>query len=92
MLNKKRKKNPQFESMTRLHINDHSVRVWRTEKSLADAAAASNEDLRILAKAMEEKISGAHQIAEMIAVLPRVAAIEVLDYKGDGVLHYPDWS
>lgn len=77
--------NRQIESMTKCRIGVHNIRVWRTAESLAEAAS---HDDRIF-----QDVRGSNQveIAEWLAGQPKVAAVEVVDDFGCGVLIYPDW-
>lgn len=97
--------NPVYESMARVPIVSSEpaiprgwkdiyrgcVRVWRTEESLEAASSARNDDVRALVEAQGLTLTK-QALAQEIVALGRVAAVEVLDESGDGVLFYPDWS
>lgn len=97
--------NPVYESMARVPIFSSEpaiprgwkdiykgcVRVWRTEESLDAANAATNDDVRELVKAKGLKLTK-QELALAVVALGRVAAVEVVDECGDGVLFYPDWT
>jgi hypothetical protein len=80
--------NRQLESMTKGNTERFTVRVWRTEDSFD---VINNSDI-------ESEIKKCHyyqtpqQVAEDLEKIPRVAAVEVLDTSGNGVLVYPDWK
>lgn len=83
---------PAIESMTTVKVHEHAwlVRIWRTELHVQEKY--DNDDL--VAKVKEINDSGkatkaglAHEIANM----PRVAAVEVKDHTGMGVVVYKEW-
>lgn len=83
--------NRQLESMTRLQIGGLRARIWRTE---SDLAHVNNEDLQDLGLELNARWEPPeiNDVAERLAALDRVSAVEVLDYYGNGVLIYPDWK
>lgn len=84
--------NRQLESMTRVEIGPITVRVWRTE---TDLSKVDNADINNLANTLWVNMRHKPRPEELAAEfekLPRIAAVEVLNLKGDGVLIYPDWN
>ena len=79
--------NRQIESMTKFRAGPYTVRVWRSAETLAQAEAQS------FSFDTPNSISGATaaDIAEQMAGVKGVAAVEVVDDFGCGVLIYPDW-
>lgn len=96
--------NPVYESMAKVMLTESvpdtrrgwkeiprgCVRVWRSEASMEAAETATNEDVRTLVK--ESAGLSQREMAHAIVALGRVAAVEVLDETGDGILFYPDWN
>jgi len=80
--------NRQLESITKGTTERFTVRVWRTEDSLD---GINNSDI-------QSEIKKCHyyqtqqQVAEDLEKFPRVAAVEVLDTNGNGIVVYPDWK
>lgn len=91
--------NPVYESMTRVERDGVAVRVWRTE---ADGKRKDTSDLRevierVLSRGawwddQEHPQQLTQELLEELALIPAVAAIEVLDARGNGVVFYPDWN
>ena len=86
------KPNTVYESMHRIKRGKWVIRIWVTE---ADLSPGPSSALRKAAeKAASQKTAG--EVVEAFrtewADKPAVAAIEVLDHKGNGVVYYPDWS
>jgi hypothetical protein len=75
------------ESMTRIRLAKGAVRVWRDQGSLENFDTWDNDDLR---RAIRRNMT-TREIVEALTALPRVAAIEVLDDDGNGVVIYPEW-
>lgn len=90
--------NPVVETMTRVDVGPYRVRVWRNEPlwSKPDQLEASRGLVRRYVHGEWERsgLAGlpAYAFARRVATLSRVAAVEVLDPNGDGVVYYPDWS
>ena len=77
-----------IESMTRITLpNKTYIRVWRNEDTLQDSY--NNSDLNSMANRNTHLTLS--QLAEKIAEMPRVNAVEVLAVDGEGVLIYPSW-
>lgn len=81
-----------YESMTRVAHPFYAIRVWRDEAELFDAIDAddlsTNFDLHRAVKNLTSK----RAVFQALEMLPRVAAIEVLDRQtGDGAVLYLDW-
>jgi hypothetical protein len=82
--------NRQLESMTKVRLGRWVVRVWRTE---ADLSKLDNNDIHALgAKLCNSEQPDAQGIAHEFEKLPRVSAVEVVDWLGNGILIYPDWN
>ena len=81
----------EIESMTRLIIGEYVVRIWRTEESVE--GVYDNEDLEEAADTIEIRRATPHTIIGVLGQLDRVAAIEVTDVAGNGVVVYMvDWT
>lgn len=77
-----------IESMTRITLpNKTYIRVWRNEEQLLDQY--NNNDIKTVANLNVHLTIT--QLAEKIAAMPRVNAVEVLTGDGEGVLIYPSW-
>lgn len=77
-----------IESMTRITLPDKTyIRVWRNEDEVKDTY--DNSDLHTMTK-MNPHLTMS-QLAEKIATMPRVNAVEILTGDGAGVLIYPSW-
>lgn len=89
--------NPCFESMTSLQIGAFRIRVWREEATLEAACATDNADLHEWAGMQRADIvlhGDMPHILGLIGALkafPRVAAVEIVDLEGAGVVVYNDW-
>lgn len=94
-----------YESMTRVPLVEYApavrrgwnpkilgcVRVWRSEASLEAAANPDRTDIFAAVESVGPDATPLAIIAEL-EKLDRIAAIEVLDADGNGVLLYPDWA
>lgn len=81
--------NPVYESMTRYTFCGWVVRVWREEPHWT--SGPDGEVLELLNRIFV--VGGDRNgIANAVAMLPRVAAVEILDPHGNGGLFYPDWK
>jgi hypothetical protein len=83
-------KNPIFESMTKLRVGRFVVRIWREEDNLKSACVPNRADLHRLLPTL----TSADDVEEMLSLvlaMPRVAAVEVVDEKGDGDGAYASW-
>ena len=89
LLNRVRRKNPVYETMTRYPYCGFVVRVWREEPKRTDGP--DREVLEILNRHFTLG-SCRDAVVKIIGSLPRVAAIEILDPHGNGGLFYPDWK
>lgn len=92
----KKKLNPVLESMTRLHVDGRTIRVWRTEK---DFKSANNSDLHEWAAQLDGVIFASapnkptnEELIRAVCTFNRIAAVEVLDETGGGFVLYPDWN
>lgn len=81
--------NREFESLTQVQWREWTVRVWRTEASLADACAAFNLDVNHVC---QKTVGTVAELAEALEKLPRVSAIQIADVDGNGIALYPDWK
>lgn len=92
--------NRQIESMTRLKVARLTIRVWRTEEQ---SAVIDNRDLlywqsrwkgNVTDVEFSKEYEGAlmTKLAEELEKFPRIAAIEILNLDGNGILIYPDWK
>ena len=87
-------KYPAVESMTPVTMPDgRKVRIWREEPSHQFSHEAHEEVSReVLALARRQLVTTAGDLAEMIAdQVHGVAAVEVLDAQGRGVVVYKVW-
>lgn len=86
---------PIFESMTKVIVGRHIVRVWREELHLDAACDPLRNDIDLTANGLRDdgrtKSVPLQIIVEEFALLPRVSAVEVLDSNGNGVLKYNNW-
>lgn len=83
-------KNPVVESMYRYTLDNFNVRLWinrydmlhfHDDKSLYDHTA----------RHVIEATKRTDVIEAFVNSHPEIAAIEVLDISGNGVVYYPDW-
>ena len=84
-----------FETMTRGHIADFTVRVWRNCGNTF--RMGPDREIQAIMKEMDDSFIGnrngiVHQIVSQISCLMDVEAIEILDSDGNGGLFYPDWK
>lgn len=82
-----------YESMTRAIGWEHIVRVWREEASFK--SGPDEEIRRLLQNVRLERLKGSLEVArisQVLDALPRIAAYEILNQDGDGVVVYPDWK
>lgn len=86
------KRNTCYESMHRLQVGPHTVRIWRTETTLLEAVHPERAKLLADIHALID-IPGldAYALLSKIGCMERVAAVEVLDAHGTGSILYPDW-
>jgi hypothetical protein len=77
--------NRQIESITKFRVGPFNVRVWRKADTLVEADAHDMRDFLDVAGFDEA------EIADLIATRPNVAAVEVTNDFGNGVIIYPDW-
>lgn len=77
------------ESMTKISLPKYSVRVWRDENDSFEHLPGLYTDLHSVAQANQD--SPPADLAKKIAALPRVAAVEVLDWDSGGVVVYNNW-
>lgn len=77
------------ESMTKISLPKYTVRVWRDESDEYQHQPGLFTDLHSLAK--EHQDSPAAELAKILAALPKVAAVEVLDWDSGGVVVYNNW-
>lgn len=75
-----------IESMTSFVIHPCHIRVWRQESDVQKTY--DNED--IIAAVVAFGSRNIVEIAQLVAVMPRVNAVEVTS-NGQGILIYPDW-
>lgn len=87
---KHKEKNRVVESMTKVYYEGWTIRVWRTESPVVSDFAYPNGDIENNLKAV--KPDGVHEIAAVLDRLGFIAAYEILDHRGNGVVVYPDWS
>ena len=80
---------PFRESMTRISLPRFVIRVWRREAPDYVYSKAGNTDLVIVAHRCQELSMG--EIVDELAKIPRVAAIEILDWCQNGIVHYVEW-
>lgn len=76
-----------YETMTQVHACGFKVRVWR---AAAELVMGPEED--IFEKLSESVWKDADDIASEIEKFEGVAAYEIVDAHGNGVICYPDWS
>lgn len=82
-----------YESMTRASCWDHIVRVWREEPTFR--SGPDEEIARLLQNVRLERLKGVlevSRISQVLDALDRIAAYEILDQNGHGVVVYPDWK
>jgi hypothetical protein len=63
--------------------------VWRETDVVRNLNSYTNPDIEKLLD--ENSVVDLHVVAQMIAELPRVNAVEVTDQFGKGIVIYPDW-
>lgn len=78
-----------IESMTKIGLHNCTVRVWRKEIKVLDSY--DNSDVVAFAEGYSSTNYSTSDLAEAIARLPRVSAVEVLDIQGNGIVIYPEW-
>lgn len=77
------------ESMTKVSLPKYTIRVWRQEASDYEHKPGLYSDIEQVARANEG--STPSELAAKLAELPRVNAVEVLDWDLGGVVFYNDW-
>jgi len=77
-----------YETMTRVECCGFRVRVWRTAVDVG--AVAPDEEIR--AALAEEVWHDRDDIAAKVETFAGVAAYEIVDGAGNGIVVYPDWS
>jgi len=92
-------RNPIAETMSQLRVRNFKVRVWCSAEE-DDFGPDDNVSLK-LAKLDQEATTGNHifladdSLIELIKTnlqsVPNVAAYEILNEHGDGIVIYPDW-
>lgn len=78
-------KNRVYESMTKVHTGNYTIRVWCIEKEFKPGP---REDVH-------QAIAGHMRIAQIafaLELLPDISAYEILDNQGNGAIVYPDWK
>lgn len=79
------------ESMTRLSVLGLKVRVWRQQAAVENTY--NNQDLTARANSLvNASVFDIRTVAEALAALPGVNAVEVLGVNDCGVVIYPDWK
>jgi len=86
-MTRRKKKFPVIESMTKILTGSFVVRVWRSEKEVSNDY--DNQDLVVRALSVEPV--SRESLVEALSVMPRVAAIEVVNQYGNGVVAYVEW-
>lgn len=83
------RKNRCYEQMTKVHIGRYRVRVWTTTLNFI-----CTPDLRILtlANELDHRNPAPYIISQELDKLPNIAAYEILDTEGHGIVVYPDWD
>ena len=77
------------ESMTRISLPKYTIRVWRQEAEDHEHTPGLYSDIESVARANET--DKPVELAKKIAALPRVNAVEVLDWDLGGCVVYSDW-
>ncbi len=72
--------------MTRVHVGEHTVRVWSTKDKLTSGPVP---EVMALSKLDDPTLT---EISSALDALENVAAYEILDGLGNGALVYPDWG
>jgi len=86
-MTRRKKKFPVIESMTKILVGSFIVRVWRSEKEVSNDY--NNHDLVV--RALSVQPVSRESLVEALSVMPRVAAIEVVNQYGNGVVAYVEW-
>jgi hypothetical protein len=76
-----------IESMTRIHLPHHTIRVWRDEAT----SGYNNEDLLETADAEWLVGRSPGQVFVALLVMARVSAVEMVDERGNGSVVYTNW-
>ena len=83
-------KNPVMELMVPFNLAGYKIRIWWTDDG------TSFEKIRQLVELTTEcwpEGIGFKECANGIAeISDQVAAVEVLNYHGQGIVYYPDWK
>ena len=79
-----------IESMSKYSPLGLTIRVWRSEAELK-SRYSHNDIVKLIDRLSDNRSTPLHTYAQEIAKLPRINAVEVLDYDGHGVLIYPEW-
>ena len=84
-----------IESMTTIHAGEWLIRIWREEEAAPPPLEGyPNQDLQAMAMSKtygSKEMPTCFMVAEALAELPRVNAVEVKDAFGNGVVIYTDW-
>ena len=75
-----------YESMTRVVVGDFVVRVWKSEPApnIGPSEAVTNALQGLLP-------TYPYEIREALEIIPDIAAYEILDANGHGLVIYFDW-
>lgn len=88
-------KNPVWETMTKVEdFHNRKIRVWKTSAFPGSTGPDADvlERARVLRIEHEKNRLSLRIIAEDLARVEGVSAVEVLFDDGNGVVFYPDWK
>lgn len=80
------------EQMVRFAGNNLIIRVWVTANQNFDVETKTLRDLMETFKLTQATPENMRMVICEIEKLDNIAAAEVLDRNGDGLLLYPDWN
>ena len=81
-----------IEAMTRVEWGDgRVVRVWSDLNARSASLHVEHEEVEKMVRRLSDDSVSAKHLAEKIADVPGVNAVEVLEAHGCGVVIYPEW-
>jgi len=85
-------KNRVCERMVKFVGQNLTVRVWVTADQNFNVDTQDVESLIRNYSSIESTLENMRSLIQQIELLDNIAAAEVLDSKGNGILLYPDWN
>ena len=80
-----------IESMTTFQRDGLTIRIWQAEDEVLDSYDRSDLELRLGQILFNMDTPRIGKVAEALANLPGVNAVEVKNAKGNGIVLYKEW-